>query len=122
MKQEERAIVIWSTFFVVSGFVFILAFVFSPIIGTLIALAYIMLYVGLCAVFIMVFREIENLRKDTVEKLKERREELEELKSAIKGKYYKKMIDEGSFRHIIQDYERKLTEIEVKIKRLGGKK
>jgi uncharacterized membrane protein len=122
MKQEERAIAIWSTFFVVSGFVFILAFVFSPIIGTLITLAYIMLYVGLSAVFIIVFREIESLRKDTVEKLTERKEELEELKNAIKGKYYKKKIDEGSFRQIIQDYERKLTEIEVKIKRLEGKK
>ncbi len=122
MNQEERAIVIWSIFFVVSGFVFILAFVFSPIIGTLVTLAYTMLYVGLCAVFILVFREIDTLRKDTVEKLRERKDELEEVKSAIKSKYYKKKIDAPAFRQIIQDYEKKLTEIEVKIKRLEGKR
>jgi uncharacterized membrane protein len=118
MKQEERAIIIWSVFFFVSGFVFILAFIFSPLIGTLVTLAYIMLYVGLCAAFIIVFREIESLREDTVEKLRERKDELEEIKEAIRGKYYKKKIDAGAFRNIIQDYEKKLTEIEVKIKRL----
>ena len=122
MKQEERAIIIWSVFFVVSGFVFILAFFFSPVIGTLVTFAYIMLYMGLCAAFIIVFREIESVRKDTVEKLMDRKDELEDIKEAIRGKYYRKKIDAPAFRHIIQDYEKKLTEIEVKIKRLEGKK
>lgn len=122
MNQEERAIIIWSTFFVISGIVFILALFFSPVIGAMITLSYIMLYVGLCAAFIIVFREIEVLKKDTIENLTERKEELEEVKSAIKSKYFKKKIDEPSFRHIIQDYEKMLTEIEVKIKRLEGKK
>ena len=122
MNQEERAIIIWSTFFVISGFVFILALFFSPVIGAMITLAYIMLYVGLCAAFIIVFREIEVLKQDSVENLTERMEELEEIKTAIKSKYYKKKIDEPSFKRIIQDYEKMLTEIEVKIKRLEGKK
>ena len=122
MRQEERAMIIWSIFFVVSGFVFILAFIFSPIIGTLVTLAYIMLYAGLCAVFIIVFREIESLRKDTLGKLKERKDELEEVKDAVKGKYFKKKIDAPAFRQIMQDYERKLTEIEVKINRMQKKR
>ncbi|MBN2330897.1 MAG: hypothetical protein JXC85_03710 [Candidatus Aenigmarchaeota archaeon] len=122
MKQEERAIIIWSTFFVISGFVFMLALFFSPVIGAMITLAYIMLYVGLCAAFIIVFREIEVIKKDTIENLTERKEELEQVKSAIKTKYFKKKIDESSFKSIIQDYEKMLTEIEVKIKRLEGQK
>ena len=84
----------------------------------MITLAYIMLYVGLAAAFIIVFREIEVLKQDTVENLTDRKEELEEVQSAIKSKYFKKKIDEPSFKKIIQDYEKILTEIEVKIKRL----
>ncbi len=114
--------IIWSIFFVISGFVFIIAFIFSPVIGTLVTLAYIMLYAGLCAVFIIVFREIESLRKDTIDKLKERKDELEEVKDAVKGKYFKKKIDAPAFRDIMQEYERKLTEIEVKINRLEKRK
>ena len=122
MNQEERAMIIWSIFFFVSGVVFIIAFLFSPVIGTLVTLAYIMLYAGLCAVFIIVFREIETLRRDTIDKLRERKDELEDLKDAIKGKYFKKKIDSTSFKHLMQDYEKKLTEIEVKIERLEKKK
>lgn len=122
MNQEERAMLIWSVFFVVSGFVFILAFVFSPVIGTLVTLAYISLYVGLSAVFIIVFREIESVRKDTLEKLRERKEEVEDVEKAIKGKFYSKRIDAPAFRVMMQDYEKKLTEIEVKIKRLERKR
>lgn len=122
MNQQERAMMVWSVFFVVSGIVFMLAFIFSPMIGALITLAYIMLYVGLSAVFVMVFREMENIKKDTLAKLRERKEEMEEVKKAISAKYYSKRIDESSFRDIMKDYERKLTEIEVKIKRLEKKK
>jgi len=122
MNQQERAMMVWSVFFVVSGIVFMLAFIFSPMIGALITLAYIMLYVGLSAVFVMVFREMESIKKDTLAKLRERKEEMEEVKKAISAKYYSKRIDEVSFRDIMKDYERKLTEIEVKIKRLEKKK
>ena len=122
MNQQERAILIWSVFFFVSGFVFILAFVFSPVIGTLITTAYILLYVGLSAAFIIVFREISDIRKDTAETLRERKEELEEVEKALKGKYYKKKIDDASYKRMMQDYEKIITEIEVKIKRLERKR
>jgi len=122
MEQKERVQLLWAISFVVSGIVFVLAFAYSPLIGALVTLAYIMLYVGLAAVFLIVFREIETLRKDTVQKLKERKDELEDVEKAIRGKYYSKRIDAGSFKQMIQDYEKKLTEIEVKIKRLEGKK
>ncbi len=122
MNQETRAQILWAVSFVVSGIVFILAFMYSPRIGTLVTLAYTMLYVGLSAVFLIVFREIKILRNDTVRKLKERKEEIEDIENALRGKFYKKRIDEGSFRTIMQDYEKKLTEIEVKLRRLEGKK
>jgi predicted membrane protein len=122
MNHQERAQILWAVSFVVSGVVFILAFMYSPLVGTMVTLAYIMLYVGLSAVFLVIFREIEKLKKDTLNKLKDRREELEDVENAIRGKYYKKRIDPSSFRQIMRDYEKKLTEIEVKIKRLEGKK
>lgn len=122
MNQQERALIIWSTFFVISGIVFILALFFSPVIGAMVTLAYIMLYVGLCAAFIIVFREIEVIKKDTIENLTERKEELEQVKSAIRSKFFKKKIDESSFKQINQDYEKMLTEIEVKMQRLKGRK
>ena len=118
MRQEERAILIWSVFFVISGLVFISAFFFSPVVGVLFTTAYILLYLGICLVFIMVFREIESIKINKLSELKERREELEDLKKAIKKKYYSKKLDEKTFNKIIQDYEKMLTEIDVKIKRL----
>ena len=36
----------------------------SPALGAIITLGYIMAYVGVSAAFIIVFREIENLKKD----------------------------------------------------------
>ena len=122
MNQQERAQLLWAISFVVSGVVFVLAFMYSPMVGTLITLAYIMLYVGLSAVFLVVFREIEQLKKDTLDRLKERKDEIEQIESAIRGKYYKKRIDTPSFKQIMRDYEKKLTEIEVKINRMQGEK
>lgn len=118
MNHQERVQVLWSISFIVSGIVFVLAFMYSPMVGTLITLAYIMLYVGLSSVFLVVFREIEKLKKDTLLKLKERKAEIEDIESAIRGKFYKKRIDPSSFRQIMRDYEKKLTEIEVKINRI----
>ena len=122
MNQQERAQVLWAVSFVISGVVFILAFMFSPLIGTLVTLSYIMLYVGLSAVFLIVFREIEKLKKGALNELIENKKEIEEMKRAIEKKYYKKRIDESTYKDIIQDYEKKLTEIEVKINRLKKKK
>ena len=121
MDQMVRAQILWAISFVVSGIVFVLAFMYSPRIGALVTLAYIMLYVGLSAVFLIVFREIENLRKDTLHKLRERKEEIEDIEKAIRSKYYQKKIDAESFKKIMQDYEKKLAELEVKIKRFERK-
>lgn len=118
MKQQERAILIWSVFFVMSGIVFITAFFYSPVTGTLVTTAYIMLYIGLSAAFMIVFREISGIKKDTITTLTDRREELEEVKDALKGKFYKKKIDNESYRRMAEDYEKKITELEVRIKRL----
>lgn len=122
MNQQERAMLIWSIFFVISGIVFIIAFFFSPIIGIMVTTAYILLYVGLSATFIIVFREISVLKKDTVDTLKDRKDELEEVERALKGKYFKKKIDDASYRHMVEGYEKMITEIEVKIRRLGENK
>ena len=118
MNQQERAQMLWAVSFVVSGIVFVLAFMYSPMVGTLVTLAYIMLYVGLSAVFIVVFREIEKIKKYNLPKLKERKSEIEDIEKAIQGKFYKKRLDPSSFRQIMRDYEKKLTEIEVKINRM----
>ena len=122
MDQQERAMMIWSVFFVVSGMVFMLAFLFSPVIGTFVTLAYILLYLGLSAVFVMVFRELAVLRKDALESLMERKDELEEVEKALRGKYFRKKIDDESYRKMVQDYEKMITEIEVKVGRLERKK
>lgn len=118
MNQQERAILIWSVFFVVSGIVFVMAFFYSPLIGTLVTFAYIMMYVGLSAAFIIVFREISMLKKDSMSALMDRKEELEEIEKALKGKYFRKKIDDKAYKSMADDYEKKITEIEVKIKRL----
>jgi membrane protein implicated in regulation of membrane protease activity len=122
MNQQERAILIWSVFFVMSGVVFMAAFLYSPVIGTMVTTAYIMMYMGLSAAFIIVFREISVLRKDTIDTLQERKEELEEVEKALKGKYFRKKIDDASYRRMVEDYEKMITEIEVKIKRLEKNK
>lgn len=122
MNQQERAMLIWSIFFVTSGIVFIIAFFFSPVIGIMVTTAYILLYVGLSATFIIVFREISVLKKDTVDTLKDRKDELEEVERALKGKYFRKKIDDASYKRMVEDYEKMITEIEVKIRRLGENK
>jgi membrane protein implicated in regulation of membrane protease activity len=122
MNRQERAMLVWSVFFVVSGVVFMMAFMFSPVVGTLVTTAYILMYLGLSAVFVMVFRELSTIRKETVDTLVERKEELEEVENALKSKYFKKKIDDSSYRKMVQDYEKTITELEVKIKRLGRDK
>ncbi len=118
MNQQERAILIWSVFFLISGVVFIVAFLFSPVTGTLVTTAYIILYVGLSAVFMILFKELSMIKSDTLDTLKDRKEELEEVEKALKGKYFRKKIDDASYKNMVQEYEKLITEIEVKIKRL----
>jgi membrane protein implicated in regulation of membrane protease activity len=122
MNQQERAMLIWSVFFVISGLVFMIAFFSYPLTGTLVTTAYIVLYLGLSAIFVMVFREISALREDTVANMRERKEELEDVVKALKNKYFRKKIDDESYRRMAQDYEKLITEIEVKIARHDRKK
>ncbi len=122
MNQQERAMLVWSVFFVISGIVFMVAFFYSPVIGAMVTTAYIMMYMGLSAVFIIVFRELSILRKDTIDTLSERKEELEDVKQALKSKYFRKKIDDTSYRHMTEEYEKRITELEVKITRLKSGK
>ncbi|RLJ08181.1 MAG: hypothetical protein DRP13_02735 [Candidatus Aenigmatarchaeota archaeon] len=118
MRHEERLQMLWAVSFIISGVVFGLAFWFTPIIGFLAVLGYIILYVGLAFAFLMVFRGMATLNIELMDALKTRKKELEEMKRVVEKKYYKKKIDEETFKKLMQDYEEKLTEIEVKINNL----
>ena len=116
MNQEEKLQALWALCFVVSGIIFALAFWFTPIIGVLAALGYIILYVGLSISFLIVFSGMRKLNQHLASTLKTRREEILEIQKELKNKYLRKKIDEDSYRRLIQRYESELTEIEVKIK------
>lgn len=118
MKQQDKLQLVWAISFVISGIIFGLAFWFTPIIGVLATLGYIILYIGLAMAFLMVFKGISKLNLELIESLEMRKNEIEEMKSEIENKYYKKKIDEETFKRLMQDYEEKLTEINIKIKNL----
>ncbi len=118
MKQEDKLQILWAISFIISGVVFFLAFWFTPIIGWFAALGYIILYVALAFGFLIVFRSLETLNVEVISSLKARKKEIEEMKKSIEKKYLKKKIDAETFKKLMQDYEEKLTEIEVKIKNL----
>ncbi len=120
MKREDKLQLIWAVTFVISGIIFALAFWFTPIIGIYAALGYIILYVGLASAFLYVFKHIETLNVNLLETLEERKDEIEEMKKEIEKKYFRKKIDEETFRRLMQKYEEKLTELNVKIKKLKG--
>jgi membrane protein implicated in regulation of membrane protease activity len=122
MNPQERAMLIWSVFFVISGLVFMIAFFSYPLTGTLVTTAYILLYLGLSTIFVMVFREISSLREETVSGMREKKDEMEEVVKALKNKYFRKKIDDESYRKMAQDYEKLITELEVKIARHDRKK
>jgi len=54
--------------------------------------------------------------KDQIEELEREKKHLEESQKVIEEKYYKREIDESSFKKIIGDYEQRLVETDVKIK------
>ena len=118
MRQEDRLQLIWAGTFIMSGVVFALAFWFTPIIGTLAALGYIIMYVGLSIAFLLVFRSMTRLNTEFVDTLRAKKNEIEQMKKSIERKYLKKRIDEQTYRRLVQDYEQQLTELEVKIKNL----
>lgn len=117
-KHEDRLQIIWAVTFIMSGVIFALAFWFTPIIGFFAVIGYVILYMGLAIAFLITFRGLERLQKHVVEDLVERKKEIEEIKEALEKKFYKKKISENNYERMIQDYEKKLTEIEVKIKHL----
>ena len=122
LNRQDKAEIIWAASFVISGIILGFAIWMIPVIGLLATASFIVVYIGISAAFLFVFREIESVKEDTLDKLKERHEELLEVKKAIEGKYYRRKIDEQAFRNITQHYERKLTELEVKIRKLERKR
>ncbi len=122
LNRQDKTQIIWASSFVVSGIILGLAIWMIPVIGVLATASFVVVYIGISAAFLFVFREIESVKADTLERLKERHQEMLEVKKAIQSKYYSRKIDEQAFRNITQHYERKLTELEVKIKKLQKKK
>jgi integral membrane sensor domain MASE1 len=118
MKHEDRLQLIWAGTFIMSGMIFALAFWFTPIIGTLAALGYIIMYVGLSTAFLLVFRSMTRLNTEFVDTLKAKKSEITQMKRSVERKYLKKKIDEATYRRMAQDYEQQLTELEVKIRNL----
>ena len=118
MRQEDRLQMVWALTFIMSGVIFALAFWFTPIIGTLAAAGYIIMYVGLSVAFLLVFRSMSRLNIEFVGTLKSKKEDIEQMKKSIERKYLKKKIDEQTYRRLVQDYEQQLTELEVKIRNL----
>ncbi|MCK4497066.1 MAG: hypothetical protein KAU24_02665 [Candidatus Aenigmarchaeota archaeon] len=117
-KREDRLQLLWAVTFIMSGIIFALAFWFTPIIGVLAVLGYVVLYVGLAIAFLVVFRGMERLGRHVVDDLEMKRKEIEEIKDALEKKFLKKKISRENYEKITQDYEQKLTEIEIKIKHL----
>lgn len=71
----------------------------------------------------MGYWEKMEARADELDKLREEKEQIEELIRRTKVKYHKRELDEESFREIVKDYQKQLMEINVRIweleKRLG---
>ena len=119
MKHQDRMQVIWAISFVVSGIVFTLAFWFTPIIVTFAVLGYLILYVSLSAAFLLVFREIEKLSDHAIDTLKAKERDVKDIMKELQKKYYKKKLDEETYNKMIQEYEKELTELQVRIKNLN---
>jgi hypothetical protein len=118
LRREEKLQLIWAVTFVMSGMIFALAFWFTPIIGVLAVLGYVVLYVGLAVAFLVVFRGMERLGRHAIDDLEIRRREIVEIKDALEKKFLGKKISRENYEKMVQDYEQKLTEIEIKVKHL----
>jgi len=55
-----------------------------------------------------------------VKKLTDERAEIQTMIEMTKAKYHTRAIDEKSFSNIIEDYQKRLIEIEAKLKKLSG--
>ena len=117
MRHEEKLQILWAASFVISGIIFAIALYITPMIG-LFALGYIVLYVGLSLAFMMLFKSINHLHEETLENLKQKKKELQDIEKEIEKKFFKKKIDKDTYKRMMEDYEKQLTEIDVKIKNL----
>ena len=118
MRYDERLQIIWAVSFVMSGVVFAVAFWTAPIIGTLAVLGYIILYVSLAIAFLIVFREIEKLNEQAVDTLKAKEKDIKDVLKELQRKYYKKKLDEDTYNKMTQEYEKELTELQVRMRNL----
>ncbi len=118
MKHEDKLQLLWAISFIVSGIVFALAFWFTPIIGMFAVLGYIILYVSLAIAFLIVFREIERLNEQAIDTLKAKEKNIKDIMKELQKKYFKKKLDEETYNRMSQEYEKELTEIQVKMRNL----
>jgi len=59
---------------------------------------------------------LEDEKPKTVEELQQQKDEIENMMSIAKAKYHRRELDEESFREIIRDNQKKVIELELKIK------
>ncbi|MBI3413060.1 MAG: hypothetical protein HY051_03205 [Candidatus Aenigmarchaeota archaeon] len=59
-----------------------------------------------------------KILKNRIAELQDEKRDIVNTKSAIEEKYYRRKIDEGTFRRMMERYEQESTEIDVKIRRL----
>jgi hypothetical protein len=118
MNRQDKAQIIWAASFVVSGIILGLAIWMIPSIGILATASFIVVYIGISAAFLFVFREINSVKAETLENLKEKYDEIREFQKTIEKKFYSRKIDQDTFKQIEQHYERKLAELEVKINKI----
>ena len=119
MRHEDKLQVIWAMSFIISGIVFSLAFWFTPIIGAFAVLGYVIMYVSLAVAFLIVFREIGKLNEQATDTLKAKEGEIKDIIKELQKKYYKKKLDEETYTKMTQEYEKELTEIQVRLKNIN---
>lgn len=118
IRREEKLQLLWAITFVMSGLIFALAFWFTPVIGVLAVLGYVVLYVGLAIAFLIVFKGLDKLGRHAIYDLQMKEREIKEIKEALEKKFLKKKISKDNYEKMTQEYEKQLTEIEIKIKHL----
>lgn len=119
IRREEKLQLLWAITFVMSGLIFALAFWFTPVIGVLAVLGYVVLYVGLAIAFLIVFKGLDKLGRHAIYDLQMKEREINEIKDALEKKFLKKKISKDNYEKMTQEYEKQLTEIEIKIKHLN---
>lgn len=119
IRREEKLQLLWAITFVMSGIIFAFAFWFTPVIGVFAVLGYVVLYIGLAIAFLIVFKGLDKLGRHAVDDLQMKEREIKEIKEALEKKFLKKKISKDNYEKMTQEYEKQLTEIEIKIKRLN---